>query len=229
MDCNITIDVGTGSVKIFAFEMNGNVIGSMKGSYPTFHNEPDYSEQDPEQVFITVLYVLKNFLTEKIHPQKYKVVAICFSGAMHSVLPTDKHGVPLGNAITWSDNRGKKEAQDLKGSAAGKIIYDATGTPIHPMSPLIKITWLKNHDKSRFNQASKFMSIKSYIVQQLTGENVIDYSLASATGLFNIHKIRWDTEALAYAGISSDRLPDPVPIRPQPKPPSVRVRRRQSR
>ena len=212
MDCIITIDIGTGAVKIFAFEMNGNVIGSMKGSYPTFHNEPDYSEQDPEQVFITVLYIFKNFLTEKIHPKKYKVVAICFSGAMHSVLPTDKHGVPLGNAITWSDNRGKKEAHDLKGSSTGKIIYDATGTPIHPMSPLIKITWLKNHDKSRFNQASKFMSIKSYIVQQLTGENVIDYSLASATGLFNIHKIRWDTEALAYAGISSDRLPDPVPI-----------------
>ena len=62
MDCIITIDIGTGAVKIFAFEMNGNVIGSMKGSYPTFHNEPDYSEQDPEQVFITVLYVLKNFL-----------------------------------------------------------------------------------------------------------------------------------------------------------------------
>ena len=212
MDCIITIDIGTGAVKIFAFEMNGNVIGSMKGSYPTFHNEPDYSEQDPEQVFITVLYVLKNFLNETIHPKKYKVTAICFSGAMHSVLPTDKHGVPLGNAITWSDNRGKKEAYDLKESSTGKIIYDATGTPIHPMSPLIKITWLKNYDKTRFNQASKFMSIKSYIVHQLTGENVIDYSLASATGLFNIHKIRWDTEALAYAGISADRLPDPVPI-----------------
>jgi gluconokinase len=71
------------------------------------------------------------------------------------------------------------------------------------MSPLIKITWLKNHDKSRF-KASKFMSIKSYIIQQLTGENVIDYSLASATGLFNIHKIRWD--AVLACGISSDRF-----------------------
>ena len=67
MDCIITIDIGTSAVRIFAFEMNGNAIGFMKGSYPTFHTEPIYSEQDPEQVFITVLYVLKNFLTEKIN------------------------------------------------------------------------------------------------------------------------------------------------------------------
>ena len=89
----------------------------MKGYYPTFHTEPDYSEQDPEQIFITMLYVLKNLLNEKIHPKKYKVACICFSASMHSVLAVDKNGVPLGNAITWADNRAKKEAQELKNSA----------------------------------------------------------------------------------------------------------------
>jgi gluconokinase len=212
MDCILTIDLGTSAVRIFAFEMDGAIIGSTKGSYPTFHNEPDYSEQDPEQIFITVLYVLKNLLNEKIHPGKYKPISICFSAAMHSVLPVDKKGIPLGNAITWSDNRGKKEAQQLKGTAMGKTIYDATGTPIHPMSPLIKITWLKNHDKDRFARTARFLSLKSYIIQQLTGENIIDYSLASATGLFNIHTFQWEQEALDYAGISATELPDLVPV-----------------
>lgn len=212
MDCIITIDLGTSAVNVFALDMEGKVIGTMKGAYPTFHTDPDYSEQDPEQIFITVLYVLKNFLNEKIHPHKYKVAVICFSAAMHSVLPVDKQGIPLGNAITWADNRAKNEAKELKGTAAGKTIYDATGTPIHPMSPLIKITWLKNHDEQRFKQTSKFMSIKSYIIQQLTGENIIDYSLASATGLFNIHKVKWDPDALAFAGITAEQLPDPVPV-----------------
>ena len=212
MDCIITIDIGTSAVRIFAFEMNGTAIGFMKGSYPTFHTEPIYSEQDPEQVFITVLYVLKNFLTEKINAKKYRVAAICFSAAMHSVLPVDKNGVPLGNAITWADNRGKKEADDLKKLPMAKKIYDATGTPIHPMSPLIKIAWIKRHDKERFSKTDKFIAIKNYIIQQLTGECVIDYSLASATGLFNIHKLHWDADALAYAGINADRLPDPVPV-----------------
>jgi len=212
MECIITIELGTNAVRIFAFDLHGNVIGYMKGSCPTFHTEPDSSEQDPEQMFITMLYVLKNLLNEKIHPKKYKIKYVCFSASMHSVLAVDKDGVPLGNAITWADNRGKNEAQELKASSTGKAIYDATGTPIHPMSPLIKITWLKNNDKERFANTSKFISLKTYIIQQLTGEYVIDYSLASATGLFNIHTKQWEAGALQYAGITVEKLPTLVPV-----------------
>ncbi len=211
-DCVITIELGTNAVRVFAFDITGNLVGSAKGAYPSFHPEPDYSEQDPEQMFITMLYVLKNFLNEKVHAEKYKVINICFSASMHSVLAIDKNGVPLGNAITWADNRGKNEAKELKGSSIGKTIYKATGTPLHPMSPLVKITWMKNKDKERFKRTHKFLSIKTYIIQQLTGEYIIDYSIASATGLFNIHKLKWDTDALAYAGISSSKLPELVSV-----------------
>ena len=211
-DCVLTIELGTNAVRVFAFDINSNLIGTARGAYPTFHPHPDHSEQDPEQLFITMLYVLKNFLNEKVHAGKYKVVTICFSASMHSVLPIDKNGVPLGNAITWADNRGKNEATALKNNSLGKTIYKATGTPIHPMSPLIKITWLKNQDKERFKKTYKFLSIKSYIIQQLTGEYAIDYSLASATGLFNIHKLKWDADALGYAGITAAKLPDLVSV-----------------
>ena len=211
-NCIVTIELGTNAVRVFAFEMDGKTIGSMKGSYPTFHSQPDYSEQDPEQVFITMLYVLKNLLTEKIYPEKYKVVGICFSASMHSLLAIDKKGIPLGNAITWADNRGKKEAQELNKSGLAKKLYQVTGTPIHPMSPLVKIKWMKNHDKETFNETSKFLSIKTYIIHQLTGEYVLDYSLASATGLMNIQTMKWENDALNYAGIKSDRLPALAPV-----------------
>jgi len=207
MESIITIELGTNAVRIFAFDLKGNVINSTKGSYPTFHSQPDYSEQDPEQIFITMLYVLKNFITEKIHPKKYHVQSICFIASMHSVLAIDVHGVPLGNVITWADNRGKKEAQELRNSQLGKKLYEATGTPIHPMSPLLKIAWLKKNDSQRFSQTHKFLTLKSYIIQQLTGEYAIDYSLASATGLLNIHTLKWESNALDFAGINADKLP----------------------
>lgn len=212
MECIISIELGTNAVRVYAFDLKGNSLGSAKGSYPTFHPHPDYSEQDPEQIFITMLYVLKNFLTEKIHAKRRTVHTICFSASMHSVLAIDKHGVPLGNVITWADNRGKKEARALREAPLGAQLYEETGTPIHPMSPLIKIAWFKNQDPGRFQQTYKFLSIKSYIIQQLTGEYLIDYSLASATGLLNIHKKVWEPKALDFAGISSDKLPDLVPI-----------------
>ncbi|MGZ3853043.1 MAG: gluconokinase, partial [Flavisolibacter sp.] len=217
MECIITIEIGTGAITVTAFDMDGNLIGCSKGSYPTFHARPDFSEQDPEQIFITMLYILKNFLNEKIHSKRYKVVSICFSSAMHSVLPIDRSGVPLGNAMVWSDNRAKKEANDLKNAELGKTLYKATGTPIHAMSPLNKITWLKNNEKARFAATSKFLSIKTYIIQQLTGEYIIDHSVASATGMLNIYTLQWDNNALQYAGISKDNLAEVVPVSYCPK------------
>jgi len=200
MQSIITIELGTNAVRVFAFDLDGKVIGSLKAYCPTFHPGPERSEQDPEQIFITMLYVLKNLLNEKIHPKKIKVASICFSSSMHSVLTVDKSGNPLGNAVIWADNRALKEARALKKSVVGEQIYHATGTPLHPMSPLAKIAWIKNNDSNRFHETAKFLSIKSYIIQQLTGECLIDYSLASATGLLNIHTIQWEAQALEFAG-----------------------------
>ena len=212
MRCIITIELGTNAVRVFAFDFSGNTIGSMKGYYPTFHAQPDYSEQDPDQVFITMLYVIKSLLNDVIYPKGYKVSSICFSASMHSLLAVDKNGTPLGNAITWSDNRAKHIASDLKKSPLAKKIYAATGTPIHPMSPLLKTAWLRLHDNERFKQTSKFLSIKSYIVHQLTGEYLMDYSIASATGFLNVHTKEWEAEALKFANISASKLPDLVPV-----------------
>ena len=212
MECIITIELGTNAVRVYAFDLDGNIIGSLKGYCPTFHSEPDYSEQDADQIFITMLYVLKNLLNDVLHPKKVKVRCICFSSSMHSVLAVDKRGNPMGHAITWADNRANKEAAELKSSSLGKNIYSATGTPLHPMSPLTKIAWIKNNEKEKFKQVSKFLSLKAYILQQLTGEYVIDYSIASATGLLNIHKIKWEAESLKFAGITPAMLPELVPV-----------------
>jgi gluconokinase len=212
MDCLLTIDINTSAVKIHAFDMSGRVICWKKGSYPTFHPQPDYSEQDPEQIFITTLYILKNLLNEHIHPKKFKVTTICFSSSMHSVLPVDKSGNPLGNAIIWADNRGVKEAELLKKTPQNESIFHTTGTPIHPMSPLVKITWIKNHETERFSQTYKFISLKEYVIKQLTGEYVIDHSIASSTGLFDIHTLKWHQESLDFAGITSNSLSEPVSV-----------------
>ncbi len=212
METIITIDIETTAVRVIAFDLKGKQIAGRKGTYPTFHAQPEISEQDPEQVFITVLFVLKGLLNDPVFMKKNKALSITFSSSMHSVLPIDKNGVPLGNAIIWADNRASKEATELKNSALGVEIYRATGTPIHPMSPLAKITWIKNHDPERFAKTSKFISLKEYILHQFTGDYLIDYSLASATGLFNIHELKWEQKSLNFAGISSEHLSEPTSI-----------------
>jgi len=54
--------------------------------------------------------------------------------------------------------------------------------------------------------------VKEFILHSITGEFVIDESLASATGLFDIHQQKWSDTILSYAGISSLVLPKVAPI-----------------
>ncbi len=61
-----------------------------------------------------------------------------------------------------------------------------------------------------FKKAARFVGIKEYIFFRLTGEYLIDYSIASATGLFNIEKFDWDEYTLNYLGLTADRFSEPV-------------------
>ena len=103
----------------------------------------------------------------------------------------------------------------LRNSKIQPLVKGYTKLPGHHCTlchHLTKIAWIKNNEKEKFKQVSKFLSLKGYILQQLTGEYMIDYSIASATGLLNIHKIQWEPESLKFAGITSAMLPDLVPV-----------------
>lgn len=98
---------------------------------------------------------------------------------MHSLILVDDKGKPLTRYITWADSRATKWADKIKKELNGLEIYKRTGTPIHPMSPLAKITWLKSDHPELFAKASKFIGIKEYVFYKLFHEYIIDYSIAS--------------------------------------------------
>jgi gluconokinase len=99
----------------------------------------------------------------------------------------------------------------LKQTGLGHSIYLETGTPIHSMSPLTKLIWMREEDPHTFASSAKFISIKEYVLYRLYGIYVVDYSIASATGLFNLRQLKWDDRALQTAGIRADQLSMPVP------------------
>src|SRR6185437_9271237 len=98
-------------------------------------------------------------------------VSISFSSAMHGLIAVNKENKPISNLITWADTRSEKIAEEIRKSKEAKSIYKATGTPIHPMTPLCKIIWLRKNQPSVFKQAFKFISIKEYIWYRLFGGN----------------------------------------------------------
>jgi gluconokinase len=75
-----------------------------------------------------------------------------------------------------------------------------------------KILWIKEELPTVYAKTYKFISMKDYVGQYLTGGAYLtDYMVASASGLFNIHELRWDPEVRKLIGLSEGYLPEAIP------------------
>jgi gluconokinase len=204
----IGIDIGTTNSKAVAFTTGGEVLASVGGSYAVFTDADGRHELDPERLIEAVVAALVQVL--KATGQE-GLTGISFSCAFHSLLAVDNQGIPLTRAMTWADLRPSVQAKALKGSEAGGRIYRHTGTPIHAMSPLCKLLWLKEKQPDLFQRTTRFIGIKEYIWWRLFGKYQVDHGIASATGLLDIRRLDWYEESLVLAGIDAGRLSVPVP------------------
>ncbi|GAB3955612.1 gluconokinase [Spirosoma harenae] len=213
MDCIVGVDVGTTNVKALAMPADlSQILAHASAPLTTLNPKPGYAEQDPAEIWSAFEQVIAEVVRE-LNKGNHTITHVAFCTAMHSLLPMDADGKPLGNAILWSDNRAEAQAADLRTKQAdlGKAIYKETGTPLHPMIPLCKLAWLREHDPRFLHRTAHFGSIKEFLWYKLTGVFEIDYSIATATGLFNESNREWSKKAMDYAGVRPDQLSIPVP------------------
>ncbi|UXR81945.1 gluconokinase [Staphylococcus sp. IVB6214] len=202
----IGIDIGTTSTKSVLYNEQGVEVGKSQQEYEMFTPTVDTSEEDPDVLFDAVVNTLQGVIQDNdVKPEDISFVS--FSAQMHSLILVDASDKPLTNSIIWADNRARHAVEDLKQNHNGQKIYERTGTPMHAMSPLSKMWWLKNDESALYQQAARFVDIKSYVIYRLTGEWVMDESIASATGLYNLRKRDWDQEVLQLLELSSEQLP----------------------
>lgn len=206
---SIGIDIGTTSTKAVVFSDNGDEIKQASVEYPLLTPEPKTAEQDPDEIVQAVILATKKVIQEA-KLAKHQIKFLSFSAVMHSLIALDQNGKPLTASITWADQRSEAYARKLN-ETNGLSIYQNTGTPIHSMSPLTKLIWLREEKPEIFDMTAYFIGIKEYVFHYLFGEYVVDYSIASATGLFNIHTLDWDAEALDTTHILRKQLPKVVP------------------
>ncbi|MEO1145554.1 MAG: gluconokinase [Cyanobacteria bacterium J06638_22] len=206
----IGVDIGTTSTKAEIFTTQGEGVVWQAIAYPLSSPAPDIQEQNPDEILDAVVNSISSLMVQSQIPPS-DLLGICFSAAMHSLIAVDSNGDPLTQSITWADRRSARWVNTIREKYDSKAIYHRTGTPIHSMSPFVKLVWLKHEQPDLFRQAAKFISIKEYILYRWLGEYVVDYSIASATGLLNMQTLNWDEEALEIAGIYPDQLSRIVP------------------
>jgi len=205
----IGLDVGTTSVKACLFNKNGSLISVTEEMITSYYPQQGWAEQDAVQIEASAKAAIKDMLG-KAGIASDELIAISFSTAMHSLLIVDEDGVPQTPAMIWSDGRGTTQADGIEESLKRKL-YALTGTPVHPMTPFVKLLWMKETEYPLYKDAAYLMSIKEYLLYSWFGERIIDYSMASATGLFNPATLDWEPQLLELAGVSKEQLSRIVP------------------
>ncbi|WP_078549590.1 gluconokinase [Litchfieldia alkalitelluris] len=203
------LDIGTTSVKAIIFTLEGKVVSESEKLITSYYPQPGWVEQNSDEIEqLAIQAVLEAMNSANI--EKHELVTVGLSAAMHSLLCMDEHGMPLSNAFIWADGRSSEQAAHLM-QTDGMNIYEKNGMPTHPMSPLSKLVWMKETEYEPYLNAQYFLSIKEYLLFKWFNERVIDYSMASATGLFNGQTLQWDDELVDKAGIKKEQLSNIVP------------------
>lgn len=199
------IDIGTSGVRAVLYDKNLTPISEAAKPLSVLTPRPGWVEQNPAIVLDAVTSVIKA-TADKAGPALSPSLTMGFSCMMHSLLVCDKQLKPSDHAWLWSDLRSTVTAKELK-ARYGLELYHRTGCPTHPAFWPSKLGWLRQNQPTLWQSARYFLSLKDYLIYNLTGVLATDYSTASSTGLLCSHTRTWDTSLLTELGIAPLRLP----------------------
>jgi gluconokinase len=198
------IDLGTGSCKAVIVDSQLKVLGIGRGDYIS-EKTLNWQEQDPDATYAGMVLAVHEAI-KRAGVGSDTCAGISLGCALHGVMAVDGEGKPLTPVMTWADNRAVEVAAGFDTPDLKSQIYQITGCPLHWMYWPYKIAWLRENQPEIFVKTSRFISVKEYIFQKLTGEYWIDYPMAAGTGLMDARRLVWSPEMLSLAGIHSEQL-----------------------
>jgi glycerol kinase len=225
----LAIDQGTTGTRAMLFTHDGLPVkgGWAYHEHRQIYPRPGWVEHDPLEIWERTKQVIKEVLENtKIDPRE--IAAIGVTNQRETTIVWDpKTGKPVYNAIVWQDRRTAKEIDYLR-EHYFKTIQEKSGLVPDCYFSGTKIWWILDNVPDVRERAKKgellFGTIDTWVIWNLTrgskdvltperhGAHVVDYSNASRTMIFNIHKLDWDDELLEIEGkIPREMLPLPRP------------------
>lgn len=210
----MAIDQGTTSSRAIIFDRNGKKIGSSQKEFPQYFPKSGWVEHNANEIWNSVQSVIAGaFIESGIRPEA--IAGIGITNQRETTVVWDKTtGQPIANAIVWQSRQSSPIADQLKADGHTEMIHEKTGLVIDAYFSATKVRWLLDNIEGAQEKADDgellFGTIDSWLVWKLTdGQvHVTDYSNASRTMLYNIHKLEWDQEILDLLNIPSSMLPE---------------------
>jgi len=212
----MTLDQGTTSSRCIFFDKKGKICAVSQREYEQIYPKPGWVEHDPMEILSTQLGVLFEAATQ-LGAGPEAIAAIGITNQRETTIVWDKNtGEPVYNAIVWQCRRTAPMVDKIPKDMAEKI-RKKTGLIPDAYFSATKIKWILDNVRGARKKAEKgqllFGTVDTWLMWNLSEGKIhaTDYSNASRTMLFDIHKLQWDKELLGYFGIPESMLPEVHP------------------
>ena len=187
----LAVDVGTSSARAQVFGETGAPDGELA-------QERYSGERDPSRL----VEMTRRAIGTALGRQAVDAAGLsCFG---HSLVALDRRREPLTPILDWRDTRSAPQARELGRRLGREELHQRTGCYPHPSFWPAKLAWLAETEPETFRTARRFVSFGELVGH---GPATISLSMASSTGLLDLHARAWDQELLDLLDVDEERLP----------------------
>ncbi len=209
----MALDQGTTSSRCILFDRKGHICSVAQKEFAQYYPQPGWVEHNPMEIWSSQLSVAVEAMGQ-IGADASEIAAIGITNQRETtVCFSKKTGKPVYPAIVWQCRRTAEMIDALKADGFDQVIRKRTGLIPDAYFSATKIRWILDHVEGARQMAERgelaFGTVDTWLMWNLTKGRVFatDYTNASRTMLFDIHKRQWDKEILAYFGIPESMLP----------------------
>ncbi|HYL81505.1 MAG TPA: glycerol kinase GlpK [Candidatus Acidoferrum sp.] len=213
----LALDQGTTSSRAILFDRKATVIAAAQREFRQIFPQPGWVEHDPLEIWESQIGVAREAIASA-GIAACQVAAIGITNQRDTTVVWDRAtGAPLHNAIVWQCRRSAGLCDGLKARGLESAVRARTGLVIDAYFSGTKIQWLLENVPGLRARAERgavcFGTVDTWLAWRLSGGRawVTDYSNASRTMLFNIHRLAWDPELCAALNVPRAMLPEVRP------------------
>ena len=210
----LSIDQGTTGTTALVLGSQGEILGRGYSEFRQIFPRPGWVSHNATEIWNTTLKVIDTAITEAgIDASEIKGIGIA-NQRETTVLWDRRTGEPLHDAIVWQCRRTADLCALYRADGLEDMVRKKTGLVIDAYFSASKIAWLLDRVYSLRARAEQgevcFGTVDSFLLYKLTGGAVhaTDYTNASRTMIYNIHRRKWDDELLKIFDIPAGILPE---------------------
>ncbi|RJW43188.1 carbohydrate kinase [Clostridiales bacterium TF09-2AC] len=206
------MDCGTTNIKAVIIGEDGTVVAEASRPNCFICPGPGMQEQDAGRWWENSVEIFRALCEKAGMEVVRRIRGIGISSHTVTMLPVDKDGVPLRNALTYQDTRSGGELDDILDTIGWEHFVNIVGgRPGAGFLPS-KILWFKKNEPELFAKTSSFMQASSYINFKLTGKRTIDIDQAARTQCLDINTMDWASEIGNAIGVDLDLVMPPLKL-----------------